>query len=286
LGNVTAIAVGALVSIIGSLLRPENFNFEVMKQKILVVDDRIRSMIEHDTDEKFLKKAARFSYKYAIALTLVLVIVWPLPLYFSGYVFSSLVYYVWIGIAVAWAAGAAGVVIVLPLVESRRGIAEVLRRITALGMADEPPGTEDTADEKRPQYDSRKILVAVDGSKESLSALTYASYLFEESQVRIFLLNVIEWADESDGSADERLASEMEEEGKRMLRSVMIPKKMGKYERIVKLGDPATKIAETAEKLGVDMIVMGRKGLGGSQSDVGHVTAKVLQSTTKPVVLL
>ncbi|MEM2141070.1 MAG: sodium/solute symporter [Nitrososphaera sp.] len=289
IGNVTAISVGALVSILGSLVKPENFNFEVMKQKILVVDDRIRSMIEHDTDEKFLKKSAQFSYRYAIALTLVLVVVWPLPLYFSGYVFSSFVYHVWIGIAVAWAAGAAGVVIVLPLVEARRGISVVLRRITTLSFSkDEPaPGAESLEHERRAQYDSRKILVAVDGSKDSLSALTYASYLYDEpTEVKIFLLNVIEWTDESDGSVDERLASEMEEEGKRMLRSVMIPKKIGRYERIVKLGDPATKIAETAEKLGVDMIVMGRKGLGGSHSDVGHVTAKVLQSTSRPVVLL
>lgn len=198
-------------------------------------------------------------------------------------------YHVWIGIAVAWAAGAAGVVIVLPLVEARRGISIVVRRIMTMHLKDEPAlGTEGvTVRDRRAFYDLRKILVAVDGSKESLSALTCASYLFdEESDVRIFLLNVIEWTDESDGSVDERLAMQMEEEGRRMLRSVMIPKKMGKYERIVKLGDPATKIAETAEKLGVDMIIMGRKGLGGSQSDVGHVTAKVLQSTSKPVVLL
>jgi SSS family transporter len=292
IGNVTAISVGALVSIAGSLLRPENFNFEVMKQRILVVDDRIRSMIEHDTDEKFLKGAARFSYKYAIALTLLLVVVWPLPLYFSGYVFSQLVYHVWIGMAVAWAAGAAAVVILLPLVEARRGIAEVLRRIATLSLSS--PETERQreyeGDAKRvhDDYETRKILVAIDGSKESLRALTYASYLFDEATpTRIFLLNVIEWIDESeDGSPDEKLAHEMEEEGRRMLRSVMIPKKIGRYERIVKLGDPGTKIAETAEKLNVDMIVMGRKGLGGSHADAGHVASKVLRQASKPVVLL
>ncbi|MEO9363414.1 MAG: sodium/solute symporter [Nitrososphaera sp.] len=291
IGNVTAISVGALVSIAGSLLRPENFNFEVMKQRILVVDDRIRSMIEHDTDEKFLKGAARFSYKYAIALTLILVAVWPLPLYFSGYVFSSLVYHVWIGMAVAWAAGAAAVVILLPFIEARRGIAEVLRRIATLSLASqEDRQKEYEGDAKRvhDDYEARKILVAIDGSKESLRALTYASYLFDESTpARIFLLNVIEWTDEGEeGSPDEKLAQEMEEEGRRMLKSVMIPKKIGRYERIVKLGDPGAKIAETAEKLNVDMIVMGRKGLGGSRADAGHVASKVLRLAGKPVVLL
>ena len=288
IGNVTAISVGALVSLAGSLLKPENFNFEVMKQKILVVDDRIRSMIEHDTDEKFLKKSAQFSYKYAIALTLTLVVAWPLPLYFSGYVFSPFVYHVWIGIALAWASGAAAVVILLPLVEASRGIAEVLRRIATLSIKDGIEQHDESPDRRaHDQYEMRKVLVAIDGSSESLRALTYASYLFDESTpARIFLLNVIEWADEIDGSMDEKLAAEMEEEGKRMLKSVMIPKKQGRYERIVKLGDPGTKIAETAARLNVDMIVMGRKGLGDSQSDTGHVTGKVLRLSTKPVVLL
>jgi nucleotide-binding universal stress UspA family protein len=54
----------------------------------------------------------------------------------------------------------------------------------------------------------------------------------------------------------------------------------------VKLGDPANKIVETAEKLDVDMILMGTKGLGNNQSDLGHVTKKVLQARSKPVVLL
>jgi hypothetical protein len=109
IGNVLSISVGATVVVFGSLLKPQNFNFDLMKQKILVVDDRIRSIIEKDTNDNQLKRDARFTYRYAIALTLVLVVVWPLPLYFSGYVFSLFVYSLWVGLGFAWASIAAGV---------------------------------------------------------------------------------------------------------------------------------------------------------------------------------
>jgi SSS family transporter len=304
IGNLSAISIGGVVSIIGSRAKPENFNFEVMKQRILVVDSKIRLRIEQDTDESFLKNAAQFSYKYAIALTFMLVIVWPLPLYLSGYVFSLFVYYVWIGIAITWAAGAAIIIIALPLIEARKAILEVIRRITTFSFSKNisegdffdygSGGREyDTAIfehvhrfKKAENYDVRKMLVAIDGSKESLSALNFASYLFGQTiPVRIILLNVIEWTDESDGSLDEAMSDEMVQEGRKMLRSVVVPK-FHKYERVVKLGDPAKKIVETGDNLNVDMILMGTKGLGDNQSDMGHVTKKVLKLTSRPVVLL
>jgi hypothetical protein len=80
IGNVVSISVGAAVVVIGSLFSPQNFNFDLMKQKILIVDDRIRS----------IKRDAKFTYRYAIALSLVLVVVWPLPLYFKGMYFHCL----------------------------------------------------------------------------------------------------------------------------------------------------------------------------------------------------
>lgn len=64
------------------LFKPQNFNFDLMKHMILIVDDRIRSVIEKDTNDNQLKRDARFIYRYTIALSLVLVVVWPLPLYF------------------------------------------------------------------------------------------------------------------------------------------------------------------------------------------------------------
>ncbi len=57
-------------------------------------------------------------------------------------------------------------------------------------------------------------------------------------------------------------------------------------ERIVKLGDPVIKIEELAEKLEVDIIIMGTKGLGRSDESVGHVTGRVLSLTFRLTILI
>jgi SSS family transporter len=88
IGNLTSISVGAVVAVTGSLLKPERFNFGITRQRIHVVDEKIRSIIRQDSDRVYLSKIARFGYRYAIFISLILVVVWPLPLYFSGYIFS------------------------------------------------------------------------------------------------------------------------------------------------------------------------------------------------------
>jgi SSS family transporter len=297
IGNVVSISVGATVVVIGSLFKPQNFNFNLMKQKILVVDDRIRSIIEKDTNDNQLKRDARFTYRYAIALSLVLVVVWPLPLYFSGYVFSLLVYSLWVGLAFGWASVAAGVIILLPLIESRAGIIQVFKKIAGVSFSigQERRGTSlpqnefnlGNVYEEHGMIQSKKILVAVDGSLASLRALSYASNLFtSNSRPRIYMLHVMEWSDEEDEFVDEALVSQMEHEGRKMLRSVAISSRSPDCERIVKLGDPAIKIAEMADKLEIDIIIMGTKGLGRTNASVGHVTGKVLSLTSRPTILI
>jgi urea-proton symporter len=54
----------------------------------------------------------------------------------------------------------------------------------------------------------------------------------------------------------------------------------------VKIGDPATKIAEIERKLEIDIIFVGIKGLGNTASDNGHVTKKLIGSSSRPVVLV
>ena len=84
-------------------------------------------------------------------------------------------------------------------------------------------------------------------------------------------------------SLNDEMTSKVEEEGLRML-SAVIPTKKGIFERIVKIGDPSSKIVDLAEKLDIVLITMGGTGMGGSNHDLGHVTRKILKMTSKPVV--
>jgi nucleotide-binding universal stress UspA family protein len=96
----------------------------------------------------------------------------------------------------------------------------------------------------------------------------------------------MEWTDDGDESVDAAIVSQMEQEGRKMLRSLAISRQNADYERVVRLGDPATKIVEIADRLDVDLIVMGTKGLSRAEASVGHVTAKVLHLTSRPVTLI
>jgi len=58
-------------------------------------------------------------------MTLILIIVWPMPLIASGYVFELGSYAVWVAISVAWVSIASAIIIFLPIIEARKGIAKV-----------------------------------------------------------------------------------------------------------------------------------------------------------------
>lgn len=116
-----------------------------------------------------------------------------------------------------------------------------------------------------------------------MKALRGAAGLFNNIHQLTFALNVIEWADEKDESSDSEMMSKIEEEERRMLRSVVVSTKKEIIERIVKVGDPSSKIVELAEELDVELIMMGSTGIGNSDPDqeLGHVGACL---ASKPVV--
>ena len=176
--------------------------------------------------------------------------------------------------------------IILPLIEARKSIAEIIHKVNV---------EDDIATENSYEFDNKiskdmpimRVLVPVDGSASSLRALHHSSYLFKGiTRVRIYLLHVIEWTDENDENIDENLSSQIQEEGKLILRSIVVPKQLNDYKRIVKLGRPSTKIVELADKLNVDMIIMGKIGIGKSNSSIGNVSQQVVNLTTKPVVFI
>ena len=282
-GNLASILTSLAITVIGSLFRPENFNFSKLKHEIIVVDEKIRKRLEKETNEKSLRNASRFSKQYGLSLTLILVVVWPIPLFFSNYVFTETVYTVWIWVAILWAVAAASMIWILPIIQSRDGIFHVMKNIV---NSSKPRKTDKYGHDLSDKEIAQKILVAVDGSVSSMRALNYVNYVMKESSnIKVYLTHIIEWSDD-DESMDDEMTLKMEQNGRKMLLGISLPSKLRNYERIVKLGDPAKKISELASSLNVDTIVMGRKGLSDTDSDLGHVTSKVLSTTSKPIVLV
>ncbi len=58
-------------------------------------------------------------------MTLILIIAWPMPLIASGFVFDIMSYTVWVGISILWVSIASAIIIFLPIIEARKGIAQV-----------------------------------------------------------------------------------------------------------------------------------------------------------------
>jgi hypothetical protein len=80
---------------------------------------------QRQQDEETLKKAYQFSLKGGGILTIICVVLWPLPLYFSGYVFDLSFYSFWVGIAIVWVSCASFLIICMPIYEAREGFAKV-----------------------------------------------------------------------------------------------------------------------------------------------------------------
>ena len=120
--NITAILSGGIIAIIGSLAAGKTFDWNDLKTKITLVEISTEQQTE---DEETLKKAFRFSVRGGGAMALILIIVWPMPLIASGYIFEIGAYAVWVAISVVWVSLASAIIIFLPIIEARKGIARV-----------------------------------------------------------------------------------------------------------------------------------------------------------------
>lgn len=281
IGNIMSITTSLAVCLGGSAVSGGRFDFRVLKQKIMIVDDRVRSALDRDADEHTLARASTMCKRIGMAAAVILPVAWPAPLYASGYVFTPQAFTVWVWLAVVWAAGAAGTVVVLPLIEARHSIRELLSRASSsksVDMSERNPDTDTPA---------TKVLVPIDGSIRSLRAMNGTHHLLRDiAGVRLYLLHVLEWPHDDEDNTDTALSSQMQREGRLVLQSVVVPREASDVVRIVKMGDPPIRIAEMADKLNVDLIAMGRRGLGNTDEVLGHVTRKVLESTRRPIVLL
>jgi len=129
-GNVVAILLSGLICVVVSLAQNKKYDWSQLNTHMKIVESDMTEQIKADIaqaaqDEETLKKAYKFSLKGGGILTIICVVIWPLPLYFSGYVFDLGFYGLWVGIAMVWVSIAAFCIIGIPIYEARGGFAKV-----------------------------------------------------------------------------------------------------------------------------------------------------------------
>lgn len=132
-----------------------------------------------------------------------------------------------------------------------------------------------------------KILVAYDGSESAKRALEEAAKLVRDDGT----LTVVSVAEELPqfGRAAAMLVPEEDEERRHELREAkaMLAERGITAKVVERRGDAATMILDEAEKEGVELIVMGTRGLGsGKRWLLGSVSTKVLHHAPSNVLVV
>ena len=137
-----------------------------------------------------------------------------------------------------------------------------------------------------------KILVPVDGSKESVSACIWATSVAEDLGAEVILIHIVDMNEKM--SLMDRVTmsgyipDRLKKEGKKLLAEYVshMPKGI-KVQSLLKAGDPGKVIVSEAEELQPDWIVMGSAGQGEFVSLVmGSVSQYVLHHTNLPVMIV
>jgi len=139
-----------------------------------------------------------------------------------------------------------------------------------------------------------KILVAVDGSKQSSNAAQLAARLAETQGGELVVLHVmdrmvIEEMEKLMGQTPKALERELEEQAWALLHSTEIllkgygvPLKL-----VLKEGTPYQQIIKTAEEEKVDLIVMGKLGERGLKKVLmGSAVFRVMEFSSIPVLVV
>ena len=150
----------------------------------------------------------------------------------------------------------------------------------------------------------KKILVALDGSEPSNNALEHAVTIATKFKAKLIMLAVVQrvmipiFPDDGFGgvpfSAVKDMAQyqdKMREVYQSVLDDAMIQIKKKHpvlmVEAVLKEGRPSATITDVAENEGVDLIVMGSRGIGGYTGWIlGSTSRRVVDSCTKPVIIV
>jgi nucleotide-binding universal stress UspA family protein len=137
-----------------------------------------------------------------------------------------------------------------------------------------------------------KVLVPIDGSENALRALErVVAMLRERGPCEIHLINVQPplGGDVTTFVGSATVKDYHREEGEKVLAPArsLLDRQGVPYKLHVTVGPAGESIAGFARKLGVDMIIMGTRGLGGLKGALlGSVSTEVIRHADVPVTLV
>ena len=130
-----------------------------------------------------------------------------------------------------------------------------------------------------------RILVGIDGSKQSEMAAKCAVDIAKKYGACVCLLNV----HPTPGHLEHYSAQEMKEEGEKLLNSsIKIMKRAGVMHRAtIEVGNPAGQLLEVAEKGKFDLIILGSHGMGRAERFLlGSVSTRVATHAKTSVLIV
>lgn len=137
-----------------------------------------------------------------------------------------------------------------------------------------------------------KIVVPIDGSKHSLSALEYAINLVKSTEDELILLNVqpkLEEFDLKHRYNNQEIVEINQNKGMEVLQSaIKLTEDAGvSYESIIRTGIPTIEISSEAKEKNVDSIIMGSRGVGPEVGKaIGSVSYSLLHLTPCPLTFV
>ncbi|MCL0068342.1 universal stress protein [Thermodesulfovibrionales bacterium] len=137
----------------------------------------------------------------------------------------------------------------------------------------------------------QKILVAHDGSKFSEKALKKALELAVNFNASLSVLSVIPelYLTELPDMDRERIFESLSTETTNTMEKIRksLSGKSIEVKTLIRQGDPAEKILETANKMKVDLVVTGSHGKHGTKKFLlGSVSAKIVDYSKYPVLVV
>jgi len=123
-GCIVAIGSSGIIHTVLSLAKPQNYDWQSMRDIALLEDDQ-RGLEQEELTEEKLNAAASWVKKYGYGFTFLIVVLWPV-LSLPAKVFTKDYWAFWVFISLMWGFLASFAIITLPLYESKDEILNVL----------------------------------------------------------------------------------------------------------------------------------------------------------------